>query len=213
MRTVFAILIILVLSLIQRNASIAGSGNGERMAPNYRAAADKMHKNYSAAKAQKFIDSLRDWLHDNDYSTSLLFVADMGLHMNIQRFYVVNPDSQKLLKSFLVAHGSGGGSTVNRPVFSNTPGSLCTSLGRYKIGEKYNGNFGESYRLHGLDRTNNKAFERAIVFHSYKDQTEEEYGSPNYFSSGCPMIAKRSFAYCDSLIQLEEKPVIMVIYE
>lgn len=182
-------------------------------APDHQQVADRYHKRQSALRAQRYVDSMREWLRDNGYSTELFFIADMSLHMNLRRFYVINPDSQKLIRSFLVAHGSGGKSTVNRVVFSNVPGSQCSSEGRYKFGETYTGKYGRSYRLHGLDASNSNAFDRNIVFHAYLDQTDKEYGTPNYFSSGCPMVSKSGFAFCDSLIQTQDKPVMLVIYK
>lgn len=174
--------------------------------------ADKSAKNASEKKALRFADSMRPWLRKNGYSTSLLFVADMDLHIFIKRFYVIHVDSNRILKSFLVAHGKGKGSTWDSVVFSNVPGSLCSSPGRYKLGKSYFGEFGKGYKLHGLDASNSNALKRLIVFHAFSTQTEEEYGKPNYLSSGCPMLAVRSFAYCDSMIQQEKKPVMMVVH-
>jgi L,D-transpeptidase catalytic domain len=214
MRGTITILTLTAILLLSRSSiGNAGPNKSAKTFSDYEMVADRYEKSQSAAKAQNYIDSMRDWLEENGYSTELMFVADMSLRMNIKRFYAVNPDSQKLLKAFIVAHGSGGGSTLSNAVFSNIPGSLCTSEGRYRIGDPYTGNYGKSYRLHGLDRTNSNALSRLIVFHSYRDQTDKEYSGPNYFSSGCPMVAKSSFNYCDSLIQLQNKPVLMVIYK
>lgn len=214
MRVVFSVIFMSVLLLLNTGSlSHAGNDRGEGYAPDHQQVADRFHKKQSAMRAQEYVDSTRDWLEENGYSTELLFIADMSLHMNLKRFYVVNPDSQKLLNSFLVAHGSGGKSTVSNAVFSNVPGSYCSSQGRYRIGETYDGKFGRSYRLHGLDASNSNAYDRSIVFHAFLDQTDKEYGTPNYFSSGCPMVSHNAFDYCDSLIQLQDKPVMLVIYK
>lgn len=214
MRVLISITVITAIILFSSAGSgIASGPEHEKSSLEQQRAADRFHKKMSGIRAQRYIDSIKPWLVDNGYSTSLMFIADMSLPMNIKRFYVVNPDSQKLLASFLVAHGNGRGSTIDKAVFSNTPGSLCSSEGRYEIGGSYYGNYGKSYRLLGLDASNSNAFDRAIVFHSFKDQTDEEYSMPNYFSSGCPMIARPSFEYCDSLIQLQEQPVMLVIYK
>ena len=174
--------------------------------------ADKIAKESSLKTAIHFADSLRHFLKRNGYSSRLIFIADMNLHMFVNRFYAINPDSSKVLGTFLVAHGRGGRSKWDSVAFSNVPGSLCTSKGRYKIGNSYYGEFGKGYKLFGLDATNNNAFKRLVVFHSYFDQTESEYSKPNYMSSGCPMLAPKSFYFCDSLVQKEKKPVMMVIY-
>lgn len=179
----------------------------------YQKIADRYDKHESAVKAQHLTDSLRDWLRNNDYSTSLLFIADMSLRMNIKRFYAVNPDSQKLIFDAIVSHGSGGKSTISHAVFSNTPGSFCTSKGRYRIGERYNGIYGRSYKLYGLDQSNSNAYERAIVLHAFEDLTEYEYDDPLYFSKGCPMLGQQSFQKCDALLQKEDKPVMLIILD
>ncbi|MBS3915921.1 MAG: murein L,D-transpeptidase catalytic domain family protein [Bacteroidetes bacterium] len=179
----------------------------------YQRVADKYDKHESALEAQHLTDSLHEWLEENGYSTSLLFIADMGLRMNIKRFYAINPDSKKLIFDAIVSHGSGGKSTIQKATFSNVSGSFCTSKGRFKIGEKYTGKFGKSYRLHGLDASNSNALERCIVLHAYMDQTEDEYENPLYFSAGCPMLGQESFSKCDSLIQKEDKPVMLIITE
>ena len=62
----------------------------------------------------------------------------------------------------------GSGKTNSSDVqFSNEEGSLCTSLGKYKIGSSYNGKFGLVYKLYGLDASNSNAFNRFVVLHSH----------------------------------------------
>src|SRR3546814_6827835 len=50
--------------------------------------------------------------------------------------------------------------------FSNDYESLATSRGAYVTGDFYNGKYGYSLRLSGLDPTNSNALGRAIVVHS-----------------------------------------------
>lgn len=174
---------------------------------------DELLKLKSVLRALDSAKSIKHWLKKQGYSTSVVFMADMNLSMYIKRFYVINVDSGILLNTFLVAHGSGLGSTSDSVVFSNKPGSLCSSKGKYKLGETMRGEYGKGYWLDGLDKTNNNARRRLVVFHYYLPQTTQEYSPGNYFSSGCPMIAKSSFDFCDSLIKQETKPVILYIYK
>lgn len=171
-------------------------------------------KNISQKNALDTAAKYREWLQKNGYSTRLLFLADMKLSMELKRFYVINLDSNKILNTFLVAHGSGKGSTADSAVCSNQPGSLCSSLGKYSIFPKDTlwGEYGKGYWMNGLDKTNNNARKRLIVFHYYIPQTTEEFGERNFFSSGCPMLAQSSFRFCDSLLRLETKPVLMHLY-
>jgi hypothetical protein len=63
-----------------------------------------------------------------------------------------------------------------------------TSLGAYLTGETYHGKHGLSLRLHGLDASNDKALERAIVIHG------ADYVAPGRKlgrSWGCPALERR----------------------
>ncbi len=175
------------------------------------------HENAKSISQKNALDTAakyRTWLQKNGYSTRLLFLADMKLSMELKRFYVINLDSNKILNTFLVAHGSGKGSTADSAVCSNILGSLCSSLGKYSILPKDTlwGEYGKGYWMNGLDKTNNNARKRLIVFHYYIPQTTEEFGEHNFFSSGCPMLAQSSFHFCDSLLKLESKAVLFYQY-
>ncbi|MBS3915923.1 MAG: murein L,D-transpeptidase catalytic domain family protein [Bacteroidetes bacterium] len=200
-------------SLIFSFCNSAASKNSKaKKSSGFNKTADFEAKKISAQRALHYSDSIRKYLKRNGYSNRLLFVADMDLHMYVKRFYVIRPDSSKILNTFLVAHGKGLGSKWDSAVFSNVPGSLCSSKGKYKIGKSYFGEFGKGYKLHGIDATNNNAFKRLVVFHYYNTQTTEEYSRPSYMSSGCPMLAPANFKVCDSLIQKEKLPVMLVVY-
>jgi hypothetical protein len=70
--------------------------------------------------------------------------------------------------------------------FSNTPDSLQSSLGFYLTLATYNGSHGYSLRLRGLEKSNNKAEERAIVMHpaDYVSDAKSSAGR----SWGCPAL-------------------------
>mgnify|MGYP001756098008 CR=1 FL=1 len=93
---------------------------------------------------------------------------------------------------FLVDFGKN--STLSKPVFSNVEGSYCSSLGKYKVGIRSYSKWGINvhYKLHGLEVTNNNAFKRYIVLHSYTPMPEMEVYPlhlPLGISQGCPVIS------------------------
>lgn len=94
-------------------------------------------------------------------------VVDFSLPSSEPRFYIVDVASGRIERSLLVAHGSGsdpaGTGTVQR--FSNAPGSNASSQGAYLTANAYVGQHGPSRRLVGLDATNDRALDRAIVIH------------------------------------------------
>ncbi|MFM6925690.1 MAG: murein L,D-transpeptidase catalytic domain-containing protein, partial [Ferruginibacter sp.] len=109
--------------------------------------------------------SIQSYAKVNNYSSDYVFLVDMSIPSGKNRFFVYNLKADSLECSSLVAHGFG--STVkdseDQLIFSNNNYSCKTSLGKYKIGSSYNGTYGLAYKLYGLDSTNSRAFERAIV--------------------------------------------------
>jgi len=100
------------------------------------------------------------WLKDR------VGVADFALTSAAPRLHVVDMASGTL-RSFLVAHGKGSDPEHDGWLksFSNTIGSEATSRGAYLSGSWYDGKYGTSVRLTGLDADNSNALDRAIVMH------------------------------------------------
>lgn len=149
----------------------------------------------------------------SSYDQKIAILIDMRQNSGKNRFFVVDLDSMSILKKGLVAHGSGSETGFDDSLrFSNTPNSYCTSLGKYKVGNAYVGNFGRSYKLHGLDPTNSKAFERFVVLHRYSCVPDEEQLFPICNSLGCPMLSENFFEEVDAVIRKSGKSVLMEIY-
>lgn len=157
---------------------------------------------------EKYITS-----HKGRYSSAYGIFIDMRLPSEHYRLFIVDLKKDSIVSMGLVAHGSG--SETGNPdslIFSNTPNSYMTSLGIYKIGSAYEGSFGRSYRLHGLESTNNKAFERAVVLHPYMCVPDVEQDYPICNSLGCPMVSENYFKTIDKYVVGEKLPVLMKIY-
>jgi L,D-transpeptidase catalytic domain len=134
--------------------------------------------------------SLKTYAAKNKCNTDYAFVINMRIPSYKKRFFIYNLKKDSIISSGLVAHGTGSETFKGQLVFSNIPDSRCTSLGKYKIGYSYMGMYGFSYKLTGLDSTNNKAFDRAIVIHSHACVPETDNGMyPICFSYGCPMVS------------------------
>lgn len=157
---------------------------------------------------------LKDYLKKNTkYNQKLAILIDMRKPSQYKRFYVMNMDSLTLISSGLVAHGSGSETGYEDSLtFSNTPNSYCTSLGKYRIGSSYTGSFGKSYKLHGLDATNNKAYDRTVVLHRYSCVPDSEQVYEICNSLGCPMVSENFFVEIDKIISASGKPILMEIY-
>ncbi len=97
----------------------------------------------------------------------LVGIADFGLHSSQPRFHFVNLEAGTA-DSVLVSHGSGSDPEHDGWLngYSNLTNSWATSRGAYITWEWYEGRYGTSVRLGGLDADNSNAFPRAIVMHA-----------------------------------------------
>lgn len=114
------------------------------------------------SKAKAALDS-RPWIRDRDF----IGIVDFAAGSSEARFHVVHLPSGHV-ESHRVAHGSGSDPrhTGFLDHFSNRPGSEATSNGAYTTAETYNGKYGLSMKVNGLDWSNNNAMSRAIVIHN-----------------------------------------------
>lgn len=131
-------------------------------------------------------------------------IVDFGQHSKKKRLYVFDTTANTVAQ-YYVAHGKGSDVDHNgmADTFSNVPGSNQSSLGIYRCSERYDGIHKLSMRLDGLEDTNSKARDRAIVFHKAKyvsDEFIKENGKIGR-SEGCFVVEN---AVCEGLInQLE----------
>ena len=168
-------------------------------------AKDRFKLNSNQAK-----DFLRD--HPN-FNQDVVFLADMAIKSRYNRFYVYDVKNDRILHKGLVAHGKGSNTgTYGELQFSNVEGSNMTSLGNYKVGVDYVGRFGKSYKLHGLDKTNDQAFARYVVLHTYSFMSHEEQLVPIINSEGCPMVSNETFKILENIIDNSKKPILLRIY-
>jgi hypothetical protein len=93
-------------------------------------------------------------------------IADFAQPSGLPRLHFITFESGKV-ESHLVAHGKGSDPEGDGWLksFSNQVGSEATSRGAYLTGSWYNGKYGTSIRLDGLDPDNSNALPRAIVMH------------------------------------------------
>lgn len=156
----------------------------------------------------------------NGYNTDFCILIDMSIHSGKYRFFVYDFKNQGIDRSSLCAHGCGKDnkkSTETQPVFSNDVGSYLSSLGKYKIGVRSYSQWGINvhYKLHGLEASNDNAFKRVVVLHSYTPVSSSEiYPAhlPMGWSLGCPVIDNETMTFLDTKLKNTKKPVLLWIY-
>jgi len=171
---------------------------------------------YASSEAKIFqkIADLNTFLKESSYNSDKAFLIDFSISSSKFRFFVVDLKTEKIIRKGLVAHGDGSeDGKVNEVLkFSNIDGSHCSSLGKYIIEEKYNGKFGMSYRLTGLDETNNNARSRAIVLHRLSCVPDVEQKEDICLSFGCPMVSDNFFKILEQHIDKSNKKIIIYAY-
>ena len=170
-------------------------------------------KSEAILRLNKKLVPAKDYITAHNFNATYCFLVDMRLPSGEKRFFVYNLQNDSVEASGLVTHGSGVGNTSKTPVFSNTPNSNCTSLGKYKIGKPYQGKFGLAYKLYGIETTNSKAFERFVVLHSHACVPHDEVAPQLICESwGCPTVAPAFLKQLQSYIDVSVKPMMLWIY-
>jgi hypothetical protein len=127
----------------------------------------------------------------------VLTVIDYELPSYTPRLWVIDMKVPRVLFQEWVAHGMGkprgSGGTMERTLsFSNTKGTLKSSLGLFVTAETYYGRHGYSLKLDGLEEgVNDKARERLIVLHGAryvsKDRATDRLVGRSW---GCPAVRR-----------------------
>lgn len=123
------------------------------------------------------LQPILDHLQHNEHPR--FAVVDYSQRSDQKRFLLYDRDTHELLASYRVAHGKGSDADHDGYAerFSNEPESHASALGAYRTGEVYRSEqpgHGLSMRLAGLDPSNDKAMQRAIVIHAM-DYMEDRF--------------------------------------
>ena len=170
-----------------------------------------------------------EYCKKNGYSTEYCLLVDYGRHSGRVRFFVWDFEKEKPVLKSLCAHGYGKGSTARRPVFSNEPGSFCSSLGHYSVGKekimsKPKGR--KALLLYGKDKTNSNALHRGILIHPVRlpdfsiyplmipVKVHEIFGRKiRPKSEGCVTIPFSTYSKLKEIKKTTDKPMMLWVYE
>jgi hypothetical protein len=149
----------------------------------------KNHPN-SGIRLAAMAAELKHLAKGEGYNRRYCFLIDFKIPSGKNRFFVYDMEKDSVLVSGLVTHGSGSDVAGKAVIFSNEAGSNASSLGIYAVGDSYQGRFGLAYKLHGLNATNSRAFERFVVLHAHSCVPSAEVAPETIcVSLGCPTVA------------------------
>jgi hypothetical protein len=154
----------------------------------------------------------RSFVSQKGYNEEICFLVNMSLPSGQNRFFVYNLKKDTIENAGLVTHGRCNQDWLEGRKYSNAIGCGCTSLGKYRIGYAYTGRFGLAYKLHGLDKTNDNAFNRFVVLHSHECVPATEIREDICQSDGCPTVSSGFLQYLKPIMDHADKPVLLWIY-
>lgn len=132
------------------------------------------------------------WVDKEVTNKNYAVIIDYSRPSSEKRLFLLNLNTGAVYR-YYVAHGLNSGEN-DAESFSNIPDSKKTSLGFYLTGSEYFGTHGNSIHLYGLERSNDRAFERTIVMHGapyVSTQFLDKYGRMGR-SWGCPAVSKET---------------------
>ena len=162
-------------------------------------------------KPEIFDKAYSGYLRIENRKPGLLAIVDYSKNSDKKRFYVIDVVNNKLIYQTYVAHSKNSG-FEKAVLFSDVPNSYQSSLGFFLCAEPYNGAFGYSLRLKGLEKgINSNAEKRAIVIHG-SENSEESFIKDNGFlgrSLGCYVLPKSLTA---EIIDVLKEGTVLFVY-
>lgn len=161
---------------------------------------------------------LQDYVQSHKLNEEYAVVVDFSIHSGRHRFFLCDLRQKKIVASSLCAHGVGKGSTTRKPVFSNEVGSNCSCIGHFKITGKHKMSTSglPSFKLIGLDKSNNNAARREILIHSARLLSKCRFGIYPFYlpldkriSSGCFAISIDMMDRIEKIVEKEKKDILL----
>lgn len=208
-------ILLLLFSLALSVAWLLSSGLWKRAKAGWPADHPKSH-GLTAPYAEKMkfkAEEAKIFVQQNGYNPQICLLIDMSLPSGQNRLFVYDLKNDTVRNTGLVTHGRCNQDWLEGRKYGNMVGCGCSSLGKYKIGYSYSGRFGLAYKLYGLDKTNDKAFQRFVVLHAHECVPETEVKDEICQSDGCPTVAVGFLQYLKPIINESKKPILLWIYE
>ena len=149
-------------------------------------------------------------------NTNYCLFVDYGIPSGSPRVFVWSFAEGRVVYRGHAMHGPGKGSTAETPVFSNAPGSHCSSIGKFEVTRRHGKRNKTGYYLKGLERSNSQAYYRGIMIHPsmWVDRnTWRKYIPLNARSClGCVTVSTRDMRYIGRLVEKEDRHLLLWSY-
>jgi len=203
-------LLIAIVALI----GIAGTIGYNYAAKRYDLPERPDHRHYATMTARA--EAALEFAKRHDMNERYAIFVDYSIPSGKQRLFVWDHKKGKVIASSYVMHGAGGGSTEAKPVFSNRPGSDCSSLGRFRITKEHGKTHKRSFRLQGMDVDNITAKQRGLMVHASgvvdRSKGREYLPLDPVSCRGCITVSRQAMNFLYPFIKDERKPILLWNY-
>lgn len=155
----------------------------------------------------------KDYAKVRNLNDRYCIFVDYSIPSGTPRVFVWSFEKEKVVYSTYTMHGPGKGSTDEKPVFSNLPGSKCSSLGHFAVTKEHGSRNKRGYRIKGLDVANKTAYGRGLMIHRAKwvdnNCLREYIPLQPKCCLGCITVSTRGMNYLDKLIKGEKKQMLL----
>ena len=149
-------------------------------------------------------------------STNYCVLVDYSIPSGSPRVFVWSFNERKVVYKGYAMHGPGKGSTDRTPVFSNVPGSHCSSVGKFEVTRQHGIRNKTGYCLKGLERSNSRAYARGIMIHGSRwvdNNTWRRYIPLNgKCCLGCVTVSHKDMRHIGRIIEQEERHILLWSY-
>ena len=179
---------------VDRLSKFLGENEGRSFSQSVYTCAGKEPNSIRPCEENKRTLTTRDVKLENP---SFVAIVDFSMPSTARRFFLINTQTGEVNK-YLSSHGVGTSRSNYASRFSNTKDSRQTSLGIYLGGGIYQGHYGNTLRMYGLQTSNDQGYNRDIVLHgawyvgedfikSINPTTKQPFGRIGH-SWGCPAV-------------------------
>lgn len=169
---------------------------------------------YDEEVLRGYADLAFNFVKDKNLNTDYCLLLDYSIPSGSPRLFLWSFAERKSVFCAHTMHGTGGGSTPEKAILGNVPESLCSSEGRFVITHEQGDSVFPSYRLRGLDATNNNAYTRDIMLHgtSFVDVFvgKVDYLPLNqYRCAGCVATSTAEMSFLEQFINRQSKLLLL----
>ena len=172
--------------------------------------------NSSYADLEFRAEKALQYAHRKGLNENYCLFVDYGIPSGKPRLFVWSFAEGRVVYSGYAMHGPGKGSTDETPVFSNVPGSHCSSVGRFEVTRQRGQRNKTGFCLKGLEYSNSSAYSRGIMIHSSKWVDRNRWRKYIPLNAqcclGCVTVSTRDMAYINRLVGKEEGNLLLWSY-